>query len=62
MTETIRLILRRPAVEAKVGLSRSAIYMLMAKGLFPRPIKLSTRAVGWRAADIDAWLQSREIA
>ena len=62
MTEPIRLILRRPAVEAKVGLSRSAIYLLMAKGLFPRPVKLSTRAVGWRAADIDAWLQSREIA
>lgn len=55
-------ILRRPAVEATVGLGRSAIYNMMAKGLFPKPVKLTAKAVGWRKADIDAWLASREVA
>lgn len=55
-------ILRRPAVEAIVGLGRSAIYNMMAKGLFPKPVKLTAKAVGWRKADIDAWLASREVA
>ena len=52
-------ILRRPAVEKRVGLARSTLYSLMSKGHFPRPIKLSERAVGWRTCDIDAWLQDR---
>jgi len=33
---------------------------MMADGAFPRPVKLGKRAVGWRASDITAWLESRE--
>ena len=55
-------ILRRPAVEATVGLGRSAIYALMAKDLFPKPVKLTAKAVGWRERDVRAWLESREVA
>ena len=40
-------ILRRKDVEATVGLSRSTIYHLISQGLFPAPIKLGKRAVGW---------------
>lgn len=53
-------IFRRPEVERMTGLSRSTIYALMAEGDFPKPIKLSKRAVGWRHEDIAAWLKSRE--
>ena len=53
------VILRRPAVEATVGLRRSAIYKLMAAGEFPLPVKLTGKAVGWRRNDIDAWLAAR---
>jgi prophage regulatory protein len=52
-------ILRLPAVMARTGLSRSAIYLLISKGAFPQSVSLSTRAVGWLEADIDAWLQGR---
>lgn len=52
-------ILRRQDVEAFVGLSRSTLYAMMAEGTFPKPIKLGKRAVGWREADIAAWLESR---
>ncbi|MBK1727099.1 helix-turn-helix transcriptional regulator [Halorhodospira neutriphila] len=61
MTETSRgdRILRRPEVESRVGLGRSAIYKAMQRGEFPRPIRLTSRAVGWRQSDIEAWLASR---
>ena len=55
-------ILRRPAVEARVGLGRSAIYAMMAKNLFPKPVKMTAKAVGWRERDVSAWLESREVA
>lgn len=55
-------ILRRPAVEERVGLSRATIYAKMADGSFPKPVRLSERAVGWKAEDIDAWLAARPTA
>lgn len=51
--------LRRPDVQNITGLSRSTIYAMMAEGEFPKPIKLGKRAVGWREADVAAWLESR---
>ncbi|MGX0975927.1 prophage regulatory protein [Roseovarius sp. MBR-51] len=52
-------VYRRPDVERVTGLSRSTLYAMMAEGDFPKPIKLGKRAVGWREADIIAWLESR---
>lgn len=52
-------ILRRREVEQAVALSRSTIYRLMDKGDFPKPVKLTAHAVGWRASDIFQWLESR---
>lgn len=49
-------ILRRPDVEQLTGLSRSTIYAMMANGAFPKPVRLGKRAVGWREADVTAWL------
>jgi prophage regulatory protein len=53
-------ILRRHQVEQTIGLSRSTLYTMMAEGIFPKPVKLGKRAVGWRASDVAAWLESRE--
>ena len=52
-------ILRRPAVEARIGLSRSTIYEGIASGCFPKPIRIGRRAVGWPESVIDAWLKER---
>jgi prophage regulatory protein len=52
-------ILRRPAVELMTGLSRSTIYQQIAEEVFPKPLKLGKRAVGWRESDIIQWLDSR---
>ncbi len=54
--------LRRPAVEALTGLSRSSIYNLMSKGQFPRPIRLTAKAVAWPESSIIEWLASRAAA
>jgi prophage regulatory protein len=51
-------ILRRGQVEREVGLKRSTIYQRMQEGTFPRPIRLGERAVGWRASDIELFLQN----
>lgn len=53
------LLLRRPAVEAATGLSRSSIYGMMHKGEFPRPIRIGKRAVAWPRSAIEEWLASR---
>lgn len=55
-------ILRLPAVQEVTGKSRSGIYSDIARGLFPAPVKLGRRAVGWRADDLAAWLVSCESA
>ena len=58
MTEKI---LRRPEVEKQVGLARSALYAAIAKGLFPKPVKLSERAVGWLESEIQQWIKERPL-
>ncbi len=54
-------ILRLPAVRTRTGLSRSTIYLAISRGLFPKPITLGARAVGWLESDIEEWL-TRQIA
>ena len=51
--------LRRTAVQDLTGLSRSTIYDLMAKGLFPRPVRLTGKAVAWPESVIAEWLAQR---
>lgn len=49
-------VLRLPDVLALVGLSRASVYAKVAEHRFPRPIKLTAHASGWRMGDIRAWL------
>lgn len=55
-------ILRFPQVQARTGLSRSALSTLVRNGRFPRPVRLTHRALGWLSADIDAWISARHAA
>jgi prophage regulatory protein len=52
-------ILRRPQVQARIGLSRSTLYDRIRAGTFPAPISLGGKAVGWIEAEVDAWLTAR---
>lgn len=52
-------ILRLPEVIKITGLSRSTIYLMIKAGSFPPPIKLSARASGWLAHEIELWKESK---
>ncbi len=51
--------LRISAVKSLVGLSVPTIYRLIAKGEFPRPIKLTKTASGWKLSAINRWMDVR---
>jgi len=53
-------LLKRPKVEELTGLSTSSIYAEMARGNFPKPVRIASKAVAWRASAIAAWINSRE--
>lgn len=50
---------RLPELERVTGLSASTLARLERQGLFPKRLKLTSRAVGWRADEIGAWLEER---
>lgn len=58
VTDQPRLI-RRPAVEALTGLSRSGIYDRIREGKFPAPVSLGGSAVAWVESQVIAWIQAR---
>ena len=52
-------ILRLPAAMALNGLSRSSTYNHIAQGLWPKPVAIGARAVGFPAAECEAVIAAR---
>lgn len=55
-------LLRRRAVETMVGLKKTALYEMMKRGEFPRPVRLGglgARPVGWLESEVQAWISAR---
>lgn len=42
------------------GASSSTIYRWIAKGILPEPRRISPRYIGWRASDIEDFLNSHK--
>lgn len=61
----IKPLLRRPAVEAATGESRSTIYRKIERGLFPKPVCIgrdkngNASQAGWPAHEVAAINQAR---
>ena len=53
---------RRTEVEQITGLSRSAIYDMMDRGEFPRPVRITRKAVAWPESKLAEWLEQRPAA
>jgi prophage regulatory protein len=49
-------VLRMREVLKMVGLCRSSVWRLERLGLFPKSRKLSPRAVGWIAQEVEDWV------
>lgn len=52
-------LLRTPDVCAVTGMARPTLYEAMAKGLFPRPIKLGAKSSAWPALEVNKMLAAR---
>jgi prophage regulatory protein len=50
-------ILRLPAVIARTGMSRATIYRRAGID-FPKPVRLTSRSIGWRESEVDAWISN----
>jgi prophage regulatory protein len=57
----VNKILRLPAVKAECGSSRSTIYLRIQQGLWPKPVKLGPRSIGWPSSEVAA-INSARIA
>lgn len=52
-------LLRTKDVCAVTGMARPTLYEAMAKGLWPRPIKLGEKSSAWMASEVNAVLAAR---
>lgn len=52
-------LMRTPDVCAVTGMARPTLYEAMAKGLFPRPIKLGEKSSAWPCREVDAMCAAR---
>lgn len=52
-------IFRLTQVMDCTGLGRSTVYKYIAEGLFPRPVPLGYRAVGWLESEVTDWIKAR---
>lgn len=52
-------VLRRNHLKAATGLFPSTVYRMIARNEFPKPVQLSTQAVGWLRPEIEAWRAAR---
>ena len=52
-------IVRRSEVRQRGGRSNSSLHMDIANGLFPPPVAIGARAVGWPEDEVDAVIVAR---
>ncbi len=61
--ETTRLrLITIEQVMVMTGLGKSHIYDLVARQLFPRPVRVGLRAVRWWEHEVIGWMRSRPRA
>jgi prophage regulatory protein len=55
----VPVLLRRPEVSARTGLSRTGIYQRVKRGTFPEPRQIGPRSVAWIESEVSTWIESR---
>lgn len=59
MTSEPPVLLRRPEILRRTGLSTTRIDELEAAGKFPRRVQISARAIGWVEGEVSEFIRSR---
>jgi prophage regulatory protein len=54
------ILLRKPAVLERTGMTNSTLYYFINEGSFPKPVKLGKRTVAWKKSEIDEWIDGLE--
>lgn len=52
-------IIRLKEVIESTGLARSTIYKYITEGVFPKPVSLGDRCVGWVDNEVHDWILAR---
>ncbi|RTD84973.1 helix-turn-helix transcriptional regulator [Variovorax paradoxus] len=50
-------LMRKHEVLRRTGLSNSSLYLLMADGRFPRPVRLGPRTVRWVEREVQNFIE-----
>ncbi len=53
-------LIRKRTVLSRVPFSDTTLWRRVKDGTFPKPIHISTNAIAWREADVEAWIRSPE--
>lgn len=56
----MQTIIQRKHCHTYVGASKTTFWRMEQQPDFPKKIRLSERTVGYRIADLNAWLESRQ--
>ena len=54
--------LRWPVIRRTTGLSRSTVWRLERRGMFPKRRQLSPGTVGWLSSEVERWMEQRPSA
>ncbi|HCR1218428.1 TPA: AlpA family transcriptional regulator [Pseudomonas aeruginosa] len=52
-------IIRLKEVMGSTGLARSTVYKYVSEGIFPKPVSLGDRCVGWLESEVHNWILER---
>jgi prophage regulatory protein len=55
MTKSTTIIKGWDRITQYAGISKSQLKVFVADGRFPKPVKISDRAVGWLDDEVAAW-------
>ena len=56
-----RAVIRLPAAAELIGIHADTLRRMCKRGDGPRLLQLSPRCYGVRQADLDAWLETRDV-
>jgi len=53
------VFLKKRAVLAATGLTHTMMYAMIARGEFPKPVRLGSQATAWPSTEIEQWQAAR---